>query len=189
MAAASSASAIAWTTAAVNSRRRTRKRTAIRKFSIALRTWREVAAPRPVGAVEAGEDGVDLRLVFGEKGFAVRRERIELAPALLLGGSRVAHVLDHRQGRIDDAGAGAVAAANSFAERLDDLVAVARFLGHMARMTILKIAEIERAAVARLEARRANGGQSARSRPKPPWAQRPRSSGGRPVRAHRGENV
>ena len=92
-----------------------------------------------------------MRLVLGQEGHALGGEGVELAPALLLGGRGVAHVLDHRQGRIDDAGARAVAAADALAERLDDLVTVARLLGQHGENDQPEVAGIEHAALARFE--------------------------------------
>src|SRR3984957_19081625 len=82
-----------------------------------------------VAIAEAGEDGVDLRLVVGEDFLALRRQPIELAPLRVLAGLGVAHLFEHGQRRINDAGAWRIVAPDPLAELLDDLVAVARLLG------------------------------------------------------------
>ena len=123
----------------------------MRRFSIA-RSNGAISPRRSSSApLEAREDRVDLGAVGGEKRLALGGQRIELAPALILGGGGVAHVLDQGQRGIDDAGARAVAAADPLFERLDDLVAVARLLGHQGENDEPEIAAVEHAPLARLE--------------------------------------
>src|SRR5690606_14035914 len=74
------------------------------------------------------EQRVGRLTVRVEKGLAFRGDRITLAAGRGLYRG-VAHVIQPRERWIDDAGAGGIAAAKAFLDRLDQFIAVRRCLG------------------------------------------------------------
>src|SRR5262249_61198124 len=92
----------------------------------------EAAAHARAGLADEGkplEHGVDEVAVLLEMGAALVGDGVALLGALDLGGD-VAGLFEIRQRRINDAGARRVPAGGLVFEHLDDLVAVARLLGH-----------------------------------------------------------
>ena len=63
-----------------------------------------------------------------------------LRRAFRLRGGDQAHVLEQGQGRIDDAGAGAIGPAETLLDGLDQLVAVTRLLGDQAEQNPAQVA-------------------------------------------------
>ena len=83
-----------------------------------------VAGPGRV--VEPRHHRVERGLVVGEEGFALGRDRVLLAFALLGADLRVAEFGEQGQRRVDHSGARAVVAADALFDRLDHFVAVTR---------------------------------------------------------------
>ena len=67
------------------------------------------------------------RAVLGQESLAFRRDRVQLLVAIGCGDD-MPHVEQHRQQRINRAGAGRIAAAGALFQLLDDLVAMAWLL-------------------------------------------------------------
>src|SRR5690606_9863044 len=79
--------------------------------------------------IEARHGAIDPLRLFGQHGLA-RRDDSELAPlivAILLGDQGL--VGQHRERRIDHAGAGRIVPARTLLDSLDEVVTVARLLG------------------------------------------------------------
>src|SRR5687768_11086637 len=68
---------------------------------------------------------------------------IDFLGRLRLGLDDQAHVLEHRQGRIDDAGARRIMALGHLLDRLDQLIAVARLIGDQLEQHEAKFAALE----------------------------------------------
>ena len=90
------------------------------------RAIRLIARRREVS--EAGEQRIHLRRIGGEIGTASLCDGKRLSGALQLGPFDVAQVLEHRQRRIDDAGAGDISAPRQILDRADEVITVPRLI-------------------------------------------------------------
>jgi hypothetical protein len=97
---------------------------------------------------EPVDDLVDGALVLGEVLPSGVGDRVDLLAAFLDRGAREAHVLEHRERRVDRARARRVAAARALLQLLDDLVTVPRFLVEHAKDHELQAALLEHATAA-----------------------------------------
>jgi hypothetical protein len=91
---------------------------------------------------DALEDRADRRALGFQEGLALGGDGIELLAAAFLGGG-VAELFQEGQGRIDDAGAGAIGAADRLLDGLDQLVAVARLLADQLEQNQAQVALFE----------------------------------------------
>src|SRR5207247_4994142 len=101
-----------------------------------------------MGAANLGdtaEDGIDEGAIGGQKRGALLGYRIELAGAFGGLGTQIPELLEQGQGRVDHTGTGAVRTAELLLDRLDQLVAVARFFGDQMQQHIAQIAVVEEA--------------------------------------------
>ena len=92
---------------------------------------------------EARQQRLDFRLPGRQVLGAVGRDRERLARAARSSLFDVAHLVEHGQRRIDDAGAGHIEAAAQLLDRPDQLVAVPRLVGDQLEQDEAKLAGIE----------------------------------------------
>ena len=95
------------------------------------------------GFAGAGQQGLDRRAIGGKESLTLARDPVALAAGGFGFSGRVTHVLKPGEGRVDDARAGAVAAAHTIFDRLHELVAVARLLGDHGEGEQAKLAIVE----------------------------------------------
>ena len=92
---------------------------------------------------DAGQQCIRCRAIGDEEGLALGRDTVLLAAGVLGFDCGVSHVMEPGQGRIDHARARRVAAAKAFFDRFDELVTVARPLGHHRQEKETQLAVIE----------------------------------------------
>src|ERR1035437_964826 len=97
---------------------------------------------------EPVDDLVDGALVLGEVLPSGVGDRVDLLAAFLDRGAREAHVLEHRERRVDRTRARRVATAGALLQLLDDLVPVPRFLVEHAKDHELQATLLEHATAA-----------------------------------------
>ena len=168
-AAASSASTIAWICSGVAARPRRRRRSVARRLSIARLTETKPAnRPSSLSPKKRAKMASIWALLSARTFSPVGRQRIELAALRVLARAGVAHLLEHGQGRIDDAGAWRIFAPDPLAEVLDDLVAVAGLFRHQPEDNEPELAAVEHPALAALQS--AMAAAPAAERPAPETA-------------------
>jgi hypothetical protein len=110
-----------------------------------LRRWPVTASRSSLG--HAGNHDIDGSLVLPQERRPAFGQRVELL-ASLFGQRGIAQFLQHGEGGIDDAGAGAVGAPGEILDRLDNLIAVAWLVRDQLQQDEAQLAVIEQSIAA-----------------------------------------
>src|SRR5450755_2160979 len=103
------------------------------------------AAVRSIDRLHARQRVIQRGSVRCEDGGAFSGGGVELL-AVALGHSRMPEFFEHRERRVDNAGARAIGSGDAIFDLLDDLVAMARTFGNQAQHHQAKLAVVEQAA-------------------------------------------